>query len=145
MEHNNLENRVGFQLSMTAHLIQNKHNRSLTEYQLTRSQARVLYLLRSKGEQTQAQLQRQLHIQGSTMNGLIDSLNKHALILKQDSSEDRRRKQIGLTEKGESLEKSVSAATLQIEKELTEGLSEEELEHFLQTLIKMQQKLKEEE
>lgn len=145
MEESSLDSRVGYELSITAHLIQNTHNRSLQEHQLTRSQVKVLYLLRSFGIQTQSELQRQMHVQGSTMNGIIDSLSRKELIIKSESTIDRRRKLVELTPKGRELESAVIEATLQMERELTEGMSEAEIQHLLKIFRKMQQQLKGEE
>ncbi|WP_187254608.1 MarR family winged helix-turn-helix transcriptional regulator [Alkalicoccus halolimnae] len=135
---------IGYQLGATAHLLHNEHNRSLAAHGLTRSQVKVLYLLQSYGLQSQAQLQKQLFIQGSTMNGLLESLLKSELVEKTASRSDRRQKLISLTEKGRTLEKTVWREAMQIEEKVTDFLSEEEKQYLLQTLKTMQGKLQKE-
>jgi DNA-binding MarR family transcriptional regulator len=140
----NTEEIVGYQLGLVAHLLHNKHNRSLAAHGLTRSQVKVLSLLRRYGTQSQSELQKRLYIQPSTMNGILDSLTKSGLVEKQESGKDRRQKMISLTVEGEKLEEAVWQEALTTDEELTAFLSEEEQEQFLAVLQVMKERLQKE-
>ncbi|SDO33184.1 MarR family winged helix-turn-helix transcriptional regulator [Alkalicoccus daliensis] len=141
MNNKRMEEAVGYQLSLTAHLIHNQHNRSLANRGLSRSLVRILYLLREDGPQSQTELQNKLRVQGSTMNGLIESLLKKNLIIKAESENDRRRKVIEITEAGREVESAVWKEMREMEEELTAGISEDQQQWLLETLKSMQQKL----
>ncbi|TVP88709.1 MAG: MarR family transcriptional regulator [Alkalicoccus sp.] len=140
----NTEEIVGYQLGLVAHLLHNKHNRSLAARGLTRSQVKVLSLLRRYGTQSQSELQKRLYIQPSTMNGILDSLTKNGLVKKQESGKDRRQKMISLTGEGEKLEEAVWQEALTTDEDLTAFLSEEEQEEFLAVLQVMKERLQKE-
>ncbi|OIJ18105.1 MarR family transcriptional regulator [Anaerobacillus alkalidiazotrophicus] len=138
----NLDERVGYQIGVAAHLIQNTYNHKLSEYDLTVAQAKVLYMLVNYGEQLQSELQNRLFIKGSTMNGIIDSMLKKQLIEKNDSKTDRRSKIITLTEKGKILEEKLWLSTKAMEIELMKGFSNEEKQLLLAWLKRITENFK---
>lgn len=140
----NTEDIVGYQLGLVAHLLHNKHNRSLAARGLTRSQVKVLSLLQRYGTQSQSELQKRMYIQPSTMNGILESLIKSGLIHKEESGKDRRQKMISLTNKGENLEEAVWQEALSTDQELTAFLTEEEQRRFLELLEGMKKRLRKE-
>lgn len=127
----NIEDHVGYHILLSAHFIQNLFNEKLSEFDLTTSQAKVLYQLVKHGDLLQSEIQKKLYIQASTMNGIIDSLLKKHLIEKLDSDKDRRSKIIVLTEKGRALEEKLWNATEDIDNEISGGFSNEEKQQFL--------------
>ncbi|CAM3925904.1 MarR family winged helix-turn-helix transcriptional regulator [Alkalicoccus chagannorensis] len=143
MEERTLDDRIGAQLGMTAHLMENHVNKTLAAHGLTNAQLRVLFLLQRYGEQTQKQLQERLHIQASTMNGLTASLEKRELIIKQAGKKDRRSSWVRLTGEGSAKEAALWRETEQLEEHLTDGLDDAERKQLLSALQRMQQKLKE--
>ncbi|MBU9712842.1 MarR family winged helix-turn-helix transcriptional regulator [Evansella tamaricis] len=126
-----MDRRVGYQLGIVSHLLQNAYNNKLSEYGLTTSQAKVLYVLNKQGNMLQAEIQKYLYIQSSTMNGIMESMLKRELINKQDDKNDRRSKMISLTEKGRELEETFWEELSSLEMEITKGLSEEEQQLLL--------------
>ncbi len=129
---------VGYHINLVSHFMQNQYNRNLSELGLTMAQAKVLYLLFNDGSQSQSELQKRLFIKGSTMNGIIESMQKRELISKSDSLEDRRTKIIALTEKGRLLEEKLWHEMSQLDQELVTGFSKEEQEVLISWLKRMQ-------
>ncbi|PYZ95528.1 MarR family transcriptional regulator [Alteribacter lacisalsi] len=139
-----LEQMAGHQISMVGHLLKNKYNRNLSELGLTSAQASVLYVLFHEGDQKQSELQRWLHVKGSTMNGIIESMLKHELIEKESSKEDRRTKIVTITDKGKLLEEKFMKKLETLEQKLTEGFSSEEKQIMISWMKRMQKNLNEE-
>ncbi|ARI78856.1 MarR family winged helix-turn-helix transcriptional regulator [Halobacillus mangrovi] len=133
---------LGYNIHMVSHFIQNLYNEELSQYDLTHSQAKVIYLLAKYGDQTQSDLQKKLHIKASSMNGIVDSLLKHERIQKVSCSKDKRSKWITLTEKGLELHGNILRIIEEIESKASQGLSEEEQIIMVSWLKKMQANLK---
>ncbi|WP_280771353.1 MarR family winged helix-turn-helix transcriptional regulator [Salipaludibacillus daqingensis] len=136
-----IEKFVGYHMGNVTHFIHNHHNRNLSEYGVTRAQAKVLYLLNHYGDSLQSELQKRLFIQASTMNGIIESLLKSQLIKKTDSVLDRRTKVISLTDKGKQLEDRLWEEVKALDRNLMDGFSEEEQRLLISWLKKMQTNL----
>jgi DNA-binding MarR family transcriptional regulator len=133
---------LGYNIHMVSHFIQNLYNEKLSEFDLTHSQAKVIYLLAKYGDQTQSDLQKKLHIKASSMNGIIDSLLKHERIQKKSCSTDKRSKWITLTDQGLELHDNIVRIIREIETNASQGLSEEEQKIMVSWLKKMQSNLK---
>jgi DNA-binding MarR family transcriptional regulator len=138
----NIDRTLGYNINMLSHFLQNIYNQRLGEYGLTHSQAKVIYFLAKAGEQSQTDLQKQLHIKASSMNGLIETLLKHERISKRSCQKDKRTKLVKLTEKGNELHATILQIIEDIELEATEGLSREEQQVMVSWLKKMQDNLK---
>ncbi|UCZ53631.1 MarR family transcriptional regulator [Bacillus shivajii] len=143
MNKQDMEQMVGHHVSVVSHLLQNKYNQKLSEFHLTMAQARVLYILVQNGKMAQSEIQKQLLIKGSTMNGIIDTMLKRELIVKEDSQEDRRTKHISLTKKGEMLENKLWDAVGNLEEELVSGFAEEEQKLLLSWLKRLRSNIEE--
>lgn len=135
----NIENLLGYHINVVSHFIQNQYNQKLSEYGLTLAQAKVLYFLSEHGEQAQSEMQKRLYIKGSSMNGLVDSMLKKELILKQQSKEDRRTKLISLTDKGREIDGQLWNLINGTESQLGEGFTPEEQQKMISWLKKMKQ------
>ncbi|MCK0469924.1 MarR family winged helix-turn-helix transcriptional regulator [Halalkalibacter sp. APA_J-10(15)] len=126
MEKRDIERHVGYHIGIAAHFIQNRYNEKLAEVDLTVAQARALYLLVEHGPQIQVELQNRLYIKGSTMNGLIETMEKKGFIERRASSSDKRSKVIHLTDKGYEIDQIFWKKLTLLEDELLEGFMEEE-------------------
>lgn len=135
----NIEQFLGYHINVVSHFIQNIYNQKLAEYDLSISQAKVLFALAEHGEQAQSALQKRLYIQASSMNGLVDSLYKKGFIHKRQSEEDRRTKLIQLSDKGRETEKKLWDVIQGIEDELASGFNKEEKQVIISWLRKMHQ------
>ncbi|GEN55082.1 MarR family winged helix-turn-helix transcriptional regulator [Halobacillus faecis] len=137
-----IDQNLGYHINMVAHFLQNIYNQRLGEYGLTHSQAKVIYFLAKAGEQSQTELQKQLHIKASSMNGLIETLLKHERIRKRSCQKDKRTKLVTLTDKGLELHATILEIIADIEAEANQGLSKEEQQVMISWLKKMQANLK---
>ncbi|MGM8215629.1 MarR family winged helix-turn-helix transcriptional regulator [Bacillaceae bacterium W0354] len=133
----NIEDRLGYQIGVVAHLLHNQFNEKLLKYDMTVAQARVLYLLVQSGPQIQGELQQKLYIKASTMNGIIESLLNKQLIEKRECLDDRRSKVINLTEKGNEVDQYLWDDMSETENKIFEGLSKEEIALMHQWLNKI--------
>ncbi|RNA66288.1 MarR family winged helix-turn-helix transcriptional regulator [Alteribacter keqinensis] len=133
-----MDQMVGYHVNLVSHFLKNRYNKNLSEIGLTVSQAKVLYHLVNHGAQTQSDLQKLLYVKGSTMNGIVESMLKQQLIIKKDSTEDRRTKVIELTEKGRAQEQKLWNVISQLDDDLTKGMSEEEQKLLISWLKKLQ-------
>lgn len=134
-----IEKYLGYHINVVSHFIQNTYNQKLAEYDISMSQAKVLFFLADKGEQAQSVLQQRLYIKGSSMNGLIESLEKKELIKKRQSDEDRRTKLIQISEQGQELEKKLWVVIDHIEQELLTGFNQEEQQVMISWLKRMRE------
>ncbi|WP_173917778.1 MarR family winged helix-turn-helix transcriptional regulator [Halobacillus sp. Marseille-Q1614] len=141
MKHD-LESLVGYNIGTISHFIQNEYNQRLSDYGVTRSQAKVIYFLAVHGPQSQKDLQKRLYIKASSMNGIIESLIKNECITKESSPNDRRAKVIQLTKKGKHIEKEVWSIVLEIEEEIGEGFSKEEHQVIISFLQRIQKNIR---
>lgn len=132
-----IEQLLGYHVNVVSHFIQNIYNQKLAEYDLSISQAKVLYFLADCGEQAQSELQKRLYIQASSMNGLIDSLYRKGFIDKRQSETDRRTKLISLTDKGAQSESNLWNVIEEIEQQLVQGFNKEEQQVIISWLKKM--------
>ncbi|GAE34254.1 MarR family winged helix-turn-helix transcriptional regulator [Halalkalibacter akibai] len=132
-----IEELVGYQVGVVAHLMRNQFNDKLSEFGITQAQFKVFYELIEHEEMTQSELQTKLYIKASTMNGIIESMLKNELIEKKDSLIDKRSKRIKLTEKGKLLEKKIWLEVEKLEEETLNLFNEEEKQVFFSCLQKM--------
>ncbi|NJP39287.1 MarR family winged helix-turn-helix transcriptional regulator [Alkalicoccus luteus] len=140
-----IEKLLSYELGMTAHMLQNDINRKFSGLGLTRSQSNILFLLYKEGSMTQAELMQRLNVQGSTMNGLLETMLKKELIRKMQSREDRRSRVISLTEKGMHIEEEMWTSLEQAETKITSALSQEEGDELRRLLKKVRITFREEE
>jgi DNA-binding MarR family transcriptional regulator len=93
-------------LNRLATLYQFRSHDEPTYGTLTVSQSYSLRSLYFRGAQTMSELAAELHVQLSTMTGVIDQLEAKRLVLRVAHPEDRRSLQVDLTVKGRKLYRS---------------------------------------
>ena len=107
-------------------------------------QADILsYLYRNKDRIIyQNEVEKKMKVRRSTISGILKTMEKNGLIIRNDSSEDARKKEVSLTlksiKKHDDLEKKVEI----FEKELLKGISYEEKEIFFKVIDKLKDNLK---
>lgn len=83
------------------------HSRKLNnEFNITAPQMICLYALDKGGQMTQSELSKQVSMGISTINGVIDRLEKKELVLRQRDTKDRRRVFVTVTDAGKEITKS---------------------------------------
>jgi DNA-binding MarR family transcriptional regulator len=87
------------------------HSRKLNnEFNITAPQMICLYALAKGGQMTQSELSKQVSMGTSSINGVIDRLEKKELVIRQRDTKDRRRVFVTITDDGK--ERTQSAPSL---------------------------------
>jgi DNA-binding MarR family transcriptional regulator len=141
------EQELGHYIQKSAHLITLISNERLEEIGLTLSQMRLLRCLWNRNALMQKQLQEELLIKASSVNGLIEQLLKKNLVLRQIDSVDARKVRICLTEQGRRLQPQCEDLFADFEKTVSANLNVEEkrvmmhyLEGVFQNLLQIRNK-----
>jgi DNA-binding MarR family transcriptional regulator len=83
------------------------HSRKLNnDFHITAPQMICLYSLVKDGEMTQSELSKKVSMGMSTVNGVIDRLEKKGLVIRQRDTQDRRKVFLAVTESGKEITKS---------------------------------------
>lgn len=114
-------------------------NQLLTPYQLSNSQFRILMTLYKAPARSirQVDIETAFSMTNPTVTGLIQNLEKSGLVRRVANPEDKRSKLLELTEEAESRREEFIALADSIEREMTEGLTEEEVEVLSGLLTKV--------
>lgn len=130
-----LSRNFGFILHDVARLLRTTFDRRVKEMGLTRSQWWVLlHVFRNDGV-TQSELADILEIEKATLGRLVDRLESKAWLRRESDAVDRRVKRIFLTEAVEPSLKALRAMAADVRREALSGLSHEEQERFVDTLL----------
>ena len=101
---------------------------------VTASQAMVLNFLGEEDRILARSLGQKLQLSSATMTGILDRLEKLALVERQPHPEDRRAILICLTDQGRKNAKNINTIMVKANKEYLEGLGSEKLTMFRETL-----------
>ena len=77
----------------------------------------------------------------STVTGIVKTLEQHGYLFRQDSAEDARSFQIGLTEKGRALESDFKEISDLLEKKVYGGMAHKDRENLMMLLGKIERNL----
>ena len=111
--------------------------------QLTPVQIVVIkYLIKNKNSIVyQKDIEKKLGLRKSTVSGILGTMIKNGIIIRTDSSNDLRSKEIRLTETGYKLDKAMKKRAIKFEKILQNNISKEELEIFYKVTKQIQKNL----
>lgn len=101
---------------------------------LTPEQFMLIDLLWNEGEMTQQQLANQLKKDKNSVTMLVDAIESKGLVVRRQNTLDRRSNTVVLTEKALELKEMAKQKGISILDGMLEGISEEELHSFLNTL-----------
>ncbi|AJE46121.1 MarR family winged helix-turn-helix transcriptional regulator [Celeribacter indicus] len=107
------------------------------EYGLTQARARVLLLLARNAPMTQAELADALDVERPTMARLIDAMEGSGLLRRETCFEDRRQRNISLTEAAEGEAQAVLTLTSRLSDDVLAGISEADLAVLDRVLSRM--------
>lgn len=112
-------------------------NHTLASYGITHSQFKCLkYLyLFDNGSLNQRDLEHYFHMSNPTVTRILQNLEKEGWIKRLANGKDKRHKQLYLTDKALSMQENFKDIANQLESQLTERLTDQELDH-LQTLLR---------
>ena len=121
----------------TGDQLQNRFGRLFRQYGVTASQYNVLRILRGEGKPLPClEVANRLIQVVPAITGLIDRLEKLALVVRRRCEDDRRVVYIELTAKAEKLLKEMDQPVLDLHKQLVGHLSKRELTHLNRLLEK---------
>ncbi len=114
-------------------------NQLLVPYQLTNSQFRILMTLYKAPACSvrQADIEAAFSMTNPTVTGLIHKLEKNGLVKRVENPKDKRSKFLALTEYAENKKSEFIALADSLEQEMTDGLSEAEVEVLAGLLTKV--------
>lgn len=94
---------ICFKLNKAMRVIQRYYEKHLTPLGITPSQFYVLSYLWRKDEAKFKDLAKSVNIEGPTLTGILDRLERNGFIIRKDDAEDRRSIVISLTEKAKEI------------------------------------------
>ena len=139
----NLERNFGFILNDVARLLRVTYDRRIKALGLTRSQWWVLtHLYRNDGT-TQSELADVLEVEKATLGRLLDRLETNGWVRREADAHDRRAKRVYLTEEVEPAMLNMRKIAAGVRRDALQGLSAEQQDHFLDTLLAIKANLTE--
>ena len=104
---------------------------------LTGPQLTVLKVLEGVGDLSLSELSERIRAQNSTVTGIIDRMEREALVVRARSTEDRRVVHIQLTEKGARIAREIAVEPMEVFRSALESLSAGEMRDLLRILTKI--------
>jgi DNA-binding MarR family transcriptional regulator len=104
---------------------------------LTGPQLTVLKVLEGVGDLSLSELSERIRAQNSTVTGIIDRMEREALVVRARSTEDRRVVHIQLTEKGARIARDIAVEPMEVFRSALESLSAGEMRDLLRILTKI--------
>jgi MarR family transcriptional regulator for hemolysin len=130
-----LSRNFGFILHDVARLLRTTFDRRVKSLGLTRSQGWVLnHLFRNDG-MTQSDLADLLQVEKATLGRLLDRLEAKGWVRREADAADRRVRRVFLTEEVVPALKAMRAAAAEVRQAALAGLSADEQERFVDTLL----------
>ena len=108
---------------------------------LTPEQFMLIDLLWNEGEMTQQQLANQLKKDKNSVTMLVDAIESKGLVVRRQNTLDRRSNTVVLTDKALELKEMAKQKGISSLDGMLEGISEEELHSFLNTLRLLNQNM----
>ena len=125
-----LQDCINFILTHAQNAVFTYFKRELHHLDVTPIQYASLKCLWEEDGQMPSQLAETLHLDSSTVTGIISRLQDKGLIIRSFNTGDRRKVIVHLTDEGRALEKPVSEIIERLNHELTDGISEADMEVF---------------
>ncbi|MGN0448514.1 MAG: MarR family winged helix-turn-helix transcriptional regulator [Acutalibacteraceae bacterium] len=137
-----MERKIGFEIGRCSRILKRymdeKINRHYLEEMTGTHGWAVGYFYRNRDRDIfQKDFEKEFNIRRSTASSILSLMEKNGLIVRQSVSYDARLKKITLTQKALLKQEIVENAFNKIEEQLSEGISDEEITAFLNTLDKI--------
>lgn len=104
---------------------------------LTPEQFMLIDLLWNQGEMSQQQLADQMQKDKNSVTKLVDAIERKGFVVRKQNASDRRSNTLVLTEKAEILKPGAKQKGISILDKMLEGIEEDEIRAFLDTLQKL--------
>ena len=138
-----LERSVGYQIRQTHRLIQRALAVRIEAHEVTLGMWYFLRVLWGGDGLTQRELSERVGTMEPTTMSAIQLMERKGLVLRVRNSDDKRKINVYLTEKGRALEKELLPAGIDVVGVATRSFTSRELEIFLSLLFEMQKNLQE--
>ena len=125
-------NIAGCKLKQYTAAMLRQHNIDLTPEQFL-----LIDLLWNQGPLSQLDIADQMQKDKNSITKLVDAIERKGYVVRQQNPNDRRSNTIVLTELGNSLKDNAKTKGISILNTMLEGISEQELNSFLETLDKL--------
>lgn len=141
------EHHVGYEIKALSNLLRRKVMETTPETpegdEFTEMQAKILGFLCHNQDQEvcQKDIEEAFYIRRSTASRLLKRLESEGYVERKAVSRDARLKQVTTTPKADALLQEVTKRIDYVERTLTRGLSQQELDQFLATVEKLKQNL----
>lgn len=137
---------IGFEVKTLSNLIKREVDKVMLDHwqdAATANHCRIIgFLYRNRDRDVyQRELEEQFKIRRSTVTQTLQLMEKNGIIQRVSAEHDARMKKIVLTARGEEMHMQGRACIDAFEERLCEGISEEELETFLQIVQKFKNNL----
>lgn len=142
-----MKNTVGYELKNLDNLIQRKlikESKKNENILITPVQIHILKYLVDNGESYQKDIDKEFKFRRSTSLGIIKTMEKNGLIIRNESKENSRLKKISISKEGLKRIKSVKEQMMEFESMLIDGIDRSELEVFFKVINKIKENIKEE-
>ena len=130
---------IGFMIKQINNVYEKDLNERLRTIGITASQCAVLdYLFHtSKEEVSQRDVERALNLKNPTVTGLLKRLDEKGYILCVPNANDKRKKNIYLTEKAYDIQRRMENDRRKLDRELTSGMTKREVAALRKNLEKL--------
>ncbi len=112
------------------------------ELGLTGPQLTVIKLLETFGDLSLSSLSERIRAQNSTVTGIIDRMEREGLVVRERSTSDRRVVYIKLTEKGDTMAKTIQVEPMEIFRNVLTTLTKDDTKDLLRILNKLQKRVR---
>lgn len=142
------EKRIGFKVRELSNAIKShgeRHGRQFDRQNISTLQRWIIGYLADHEDVDvyQKVLEKQFHIGKSTLTEILHVMEKNDLVVRCPSRKDARCKKLKLTRRAWDIHEEVQRDIEQFERQLRQGISEEELQEFFEVINKMIENAKE--
>ncbi len=124
----NQQREIGFFIKVIHDTIKTQANARFKQFDITLTQSRMLrFLIKNQGSASYKELADYFQIKHSTLNGILGRLEAKSYVQVTVNEQDRRNRDVLLTEKGEEVHRQMVDQIRAEEEALTAGLSPEEI------------------
>ncbi|NLU24489.1 MAG: MarR family transcriptional regulator [Clostridiales bacterium] len=137
---------IGPLLGYCDHQVHKRMDERLRAYDVSPMQCRVLmYLCKQEEDIHQKTLEEYLMVKPSTVNGIVERLEKKGLLTRSASKSDARCRILSLTEDGRRFHSAFLEVVSSVSRQMERGFGPEELEQLRSYLLRVAENLKTEE
>ncbi|MGD9475280.1 MAG: MarR family winged helix-turn-helix transcriptional regulator [Eubacteriaceae bacterium] len=135
------DKRIGFEIKTLSNRIRQYINEVMEkDPDITGIQGWIIgYISRHQNSQDvfQRDIEKEFNVRRSTVSGILNTMEKKGLIIRQTVDFDARLKKITLTPKAVTCNQMILDKLQEVERQLKKGLSDEEIKQFFTTLQKI--------